>query len=326
VQVLLGGLSSREAFFSALGGVRIYRSKQKRQFGLQLAAAGMSVYSAGDTMPKGLQDVSEQLIIAGFHRSGTSVTAQVLHRSGLFLGYDLLEALPSNPYGHFEDREVVDLHHHLLADNDLTWLVSEPFLPVVAEYRWQRMQQIIERRNAEHGLWGFKDPRACLFLMLWKYLLPNAKVLLVYRHFSESTYSLSRRHSTDMFLGRGGQYVHRRFWEEPDLALRMWLVHNNALLAFARTHPEDTLAVSLEMIRNGFPLIWAINSRWGFNLRDIPLAEAFDPTISGRRTARQPVSDRALIGRVAATWQALEELGEETEGMLSIKGVASVRG
>ena len=48
-----------------------------------------------------------------------------------FSATSLLEALPSNPYGHFEDKEVVGLHNQILADNDLTWLVGEPLLPVV---------------------------------------------------------------------------------------------------------------------------------------------------------------------------------------------------
>jgi hypothetical protein len=268
--------------------------------------------------------VSEQLIIAGFHRSGTSATARLLHRAGLFLGYELLEALPSNPYGHFEDWDVVELHQQILRDNDLTWLVGEPFLPVVNEPRWQRMRELIERRNAEHRLWGFKDPRACHFLMLWKYLLPDAKMLLVYRHFTETTRSLGQRHSTDMFLGRGSRSVHRRFFEEPDLALRMWLVHNNALLAFARAYPEDTLTVSLDMIRDGFPLIWAIERRWGLGLKDVPIGEAFDPAITAKRLGKQPVADRALIEKVGATWRALEELSGRTEAMLTGREAAVV--
>ena len=149
--------------------------------------------------------LSDQLIIAGFHRSGTSLTAQLLHRAGLFLGDDLLEANPSNPYGHFEDRDVVGLHQNIFADNGLTWIVGEPFLPVVRPSRWERMKQIIERRNSEHRLWGFKDPRACLFIMLWKYLMPDAKVLLVYRHFTGPTRSLASRHSAALVLQRGQQ-------------------------------------------------------------------------------------------------------------------------
>lgn len=270
--------------------------------------------------------MSEQLIIAGFHRSGTSATAQLLHRAGLFLGYELLEALPSNPYGHFEDREVVELHQRILSDNGLSWLVSEPLLPVVNRHHWRRMQEMIERRNTEHGTWGFKDPRVCLFLMLWKYLLPDARVLLVYRHFSESTYSLGQRHSSELFLNRGNKHIHQRFWEEPDLALRMWLVHNEALLAFARAYPEDTLAVSLDMIREGFPIVWAINERWNLGLEDLPVAEVFDPGVSGRPPGKQPVSDLRLVERVGATWRALEELSEKTETMLAEKEAAFVRG
>lgn len=270
--------------------------------------------------------MSEQLIIAGFHRSGTSATAQLLQRAGLFLGYELLEALSSNPYGHFEDREVVDLHQGILADNDLTWVVGEPLMPVVRDGRWGRMRQMIERRNTEHALWGFKDPRACLFIMPWKYLMPDMKVLLVYRHFSETTHSLGRRHSSDLFLKRGQSYVHRRFFEEPDLPLRMWLVHNEALLGFARAYPEDTLVVSMDMIRDGFPVIWALNQRWDLGLADIPVAEIYDPRITSRRAWRQAISDRTLIPRVSETWDALEDLSKKTERMLAGGKEAAVAG
>jgi len=260
--------------------------------------------------------LSDQLIIAGFHRSGTSAAARLLQRAGLFLGYELLEALPSNPYGHFEDREVVDLHQQMLYNNERTWLVDEPFLPVVNESHWQKMRQVVERRNTEHRLWGFKDPRACLFIMLWKYLLPGMKILLVYRHFSEVTRSLGERHSSELFLNRGNRLVHARFWEEPDLALKMWLAHNNALLAFARAYPEDTLALSMGMIRDGFPITWAIKQRWGLEIEDVPLGEAFNPGVVARRVGRQPVSDRRLADKVRATWRALEELRRRTEDVL----------
>ena len=107
--------------------------------------------------------------------------------------------------------------------------------------------------------------------------------------------------------------MYRRFWEEPDLALRMWLVHNELLLTFARTYPEDTLAISLEMVQNGFPLVRAVNQKWGLGLDEVPASEVFDPTVTERRSGRQPISDRSLIDRVDATWQALEQLGERSK-------------
>lgn len=257
--------------------------------------------------------MSKQLIVAGFHRSGTSLVCQLLHRAGLFLGHDLLGSKFSNPYGHFEDTEILSLHEQILSDNGQTWMVGERFLPVITEHHWRRIKGIIRGRNAEHGVWGFKDPRVCLFLMLWKHLLPNARVLLVYRHFADSTYSLGRRQSAELFSDpTGPARSYRRFWEEPDLALRMWLVHNEALLAFARAFPADTLAVSLDMVQGGFPVVDVINREWGLGLDEVPLSETFDPDVTGRRVGKQPVSDRGLIGRTDAVWQALETLGEQT--------------
>ena len=261
--------------------------------------------------------MSNQLIVAGFHRSGTSLACQLLHRAGLFLGYDLLGARFSNLRGHFEDVQVLNLHQQILADNGETWLVSKPFLPVVTEPHWRTMEQIVQRRNAEHALWGFKDPRVCLFLMLWKHLLPNAKVLLIYRYFSDSTYSLARRQSSELFSDpTGPPRLYRRFWEEPDLALRMWLTHNDALLTFARTYPEDTMAMSLNMVQNGFPVIRAISQRWGLDLEEVSASEVFDPIVTLGRSGRQPVSDRRLIDRIDETWQGLERLGRQTERTL----------
>jgi hypothetical protein len=264
---------------------------------------------------------SDQLIVAGFHRSGTSLVCQLLHRAGLFLGYDLLGERFSNPSGHFEDTEILDLHEQILADNGRTWLVGEPFLPIITEHHWRRMKQIVRQRNSDHRLWGFKDPRVCLFMMIWKHLLPNAKVLLVYRNFSDTTYSLGRRQSTELLSDpTGAPRLYRRFWEEPDLALRMWLVHNEALLAFARTYPEDTLAVSLGMVQKGFPVVDAINSRWGLGLEEVSTAEVFDTTVTERRPGRQPVSERGLIDQVDAVWQALERLGDQT--MRGVEGAS----
>ena len=267
--------------------------------------------------------MSKQLIVAGFHRSGTSLVCQLLHRAGLFLGYDLLGASFSNPHGHFEDVEVLKLHQQILTDNGKTWLVSEPFLPTITEPHWQRLRRIVQQRNNEYNLWGFKDPRVCLFLMIWKHLLPDAKVLLVYRHFSDSTYSIGRRQSTELFSNpTGPQRVYRRFWEEPDLALRMWLTHNDALLAFARAYPEDILAVSLDMIETGFPVVRAINLRWSLGLDDLPPSTVYDPSVTYKRRGKQPLSDRSLIGRIDATWQALEHLGEQTNQIIREATVA----
>ena len=187
---------------------------------------------------------------------------QYLHRCGLFAGYDLIGANESNPLGHFEDREIVRIHDWILAANQASWMVDEPFVPVLEEPHWTRLCDIIAARDGEHPFWGFKDPQVCLFLVQWKRLLPDAKVLLAFRNPCECIHSLHRRHAHELFHQKGSPEAHRRFFQEPDLALRMWNVHNSALIAFARVHPEDVLALRLGTVTNGFPLATKLNELW----------------------------------------------------------------
>lgn len=237
-----------------------------------------------------------------------------MHQAGLFLGHELLGAHPSNPHGHFEDVEVMDLHEQILSDNDLNLFVESPFLPVIGDKRWHRMREIVKTRNAEHELWGFKEPRTSLFIMAWKHLLPESKVLIVYRHFAETTYSLARRHSTEIFMGRGSSF-NRQLWEVPDLALKSWLAYNESLLKFARLYPKDTLAISFDEIQDGFPLVPAINKQWSLDLADKP-GKAIDSATAGTLFPRQPVADRTLIPRAEEAWQELQKLGSRSESLI----------
>jgi hypothetical protein len=256
--------------------------------------------------------VGEQLIIAGAHRSGTSVTARLLDRAGLFLGYDLDPPSPSNPYGLFEDREIQRLHNAILLDNGTTWQVTRRFLPVIGPPRWGQLAELIERREAEHEIWGFKEPRTCLFIEIWKNILPRAKCLIVFRHFSDSAYSLERRAANELFAGVRDPAIHRRFWQEPDLALRIWLSHNEALLAYADRHPGEVMAVSLKSLRDGWPLVEGLNERWGLGLDEVRFEEVFDEQVTSTRPGRPTLYDPELADRLEGTMQALETLERQT--------------
>ena len=274
----------------------------------------------GATDTKGVATGSGRLIIAGFHRSGTSLVAQLLDRSGMFLGYDLLQQNLSNRHGHLEDREVVNLHDEILANNGLTWQVDGSEMPIVGELNRRRMHEIVEKRSAGHALWGFKDPRACLFLEDWKAQLPDAKVLLVYRHFADATQSLHRRAAGGLLNKTGDPAYHRALREVPDLALRMWLAHNKVLLSFARAHPDDVLAVSQYMLARGIPLVEVLNARWGFGLAETPIAEVFDAGATAERDGEQPVADEGLVGELIQAWEELERLGSRTAELARPEG------
>lgn len=268
--------------------------------------------------------MGKNIIVSGFHRSGTSLTAQLLNRSGLFMGDDLLGADYSNVYGHAEDREIVRLHDGILNDNGLSWQVDSPIELEVQEPRLRHMQQIIGQREAEHTVWGFKDPRVCLFLDVWKNLLPDVKALIVYRSPVETTSSLHRRAATGSLRGRGKYEFHRKFWEVPDLSLNMWVTYNNMLLKFAHIHPEEVLVLSFDMLRRGFPLISLLNQQWELGLEELPPSEVFDPNVTAESYNRAPVANTELIGDALKTWNALERLSRETENLLGTTTMSDV--
>jgi hypothetical protein len=238
--------------------------------------------------------VSDVLLVAGFHRSGTSLVTRLLHQAGLFVGDTLLEPLRSNPYGHFEDSEVVTIHEQILQDNGMGWQVTQRWVPTVGSTRWQSIESLVRRRRAAHQFWGFKDPRLSLFLPLWKHVIPEARVLVVFRHYADCANSLERRHAEQLMDGFGPETIHRPFFEEPDLALRMWIAHNESLLSFAARYPDDVYAVSFETVRSGYPLVAALTKRWGLPFRATSTLEVFDPTVTSDRTHPLPVADREL--------------------------------
>ncbi|HVX29275.1 MAG TPA: hypothetical protein VHA53_02260, partial [Nitrolancea sp.] len=88
-------------------------------------------------------DESKVLVVAGMHRSGTSLTANWLAQCGLDVGQDLLAGLPDNPTGHFEDRSFVYLHIDMLADNGSDHLVTPGQQLTSREDHYRRAQELI---------------------------------------------------------------------------------------------------------------------------------------------------------------------------------------
>src|ERR1700688_1778865 len=171
-------------------------------------------------------DVPSILVIAGMHRSGTSLLAALASEAGFDMGARLLTAGPGNPGGHFEDLDFLELHDAALAARGAAPLAVAPgfsFAPAAAEMA--AAQELLRRRQAKPR-WGFKDPRATLFLDFWADRLPEAHFLLLYRHPVAVILSLLRR-GLDLDA-----------MADPASALRCWEVYNGRALAFRRKHPE----------------------------------------------------------------------------------------
>ena len=254
-----------------------------------------------------------QIVVAGFHRSGTSLATQLLHRAGLFVGSDLLGAMPTNPYGHFEDRDFLRLHRNILERHGTDWQWDSAFSFFIGRDHWNRMRALARQRDLHHETWGFKDPRVCLFLGAWKHVMPDAKFVMVYRDPAECVRSLESRQAADHLRGEGDSENHLRFFREPDHGLRLWDAYNRAMVSFARGHVKDCLVVPYDDLVAGRPVVEQINERFGARLTPVGVDEVYDPAAVGARQAPQRVSSDETAVRVRRTWESLEALAVRTE-------------
>ncbi len=170
--------------------------------------------------------MSHQLVICGMHRSGTSLVASVLQQAGLAIGRDVAAPGLGNPRGHFEDPDFLALHEEMLvAAGESCFSAGDRFAPPPNEEFERRAQDLVAARRGL-PLWGWKDPRTCLFLDFWEALLPEARYLFLYRHPVDVALSLWRRNS-DLELR-----------EDPWRVIRSWEVYNRRLVEFRDRHPE----------------------------------------------------------------------------------------
>lgn len=141
----------------------------------------------------------EAVLVTGMHRSGTSALAGSVRLLGVWLGQEeqLVPAAPDNPRGFFEHAELKELNVELLRYLDRR--SDRPRLPLPHDWvhrvepLFARAKKIIERDLAYKPFWGFKDPRICLTLPFWLRILPNAKIVFVYRDPLEVAVSLWAR-------------------------------------------------------------------------------------------------------------------------------------
>ena len=135
-----------------------------------------------------------KVIITGMHRSGTSMVAGLLQKCGLYLGDNLLKNLSDNPKGHYEDRNFMRINAEILEANNGAWGIPPKKIIDVPGKLQNQMRAFVNMWPGDRIV-GWKDPRACLTLQLWKkYIEPEElRVVLVLRPIQEIALSLKKR-------------------------------------------------------------------------------------------------------------------------------------
>ena len=140
-------------------------------------------------------------IVAGMHRSGTSLLGGLLHTSGICMGSTFRQALPENAKGFFEDEAFRVLNDRMLGHSGYRvkeWSAAFTRLSFTTQDRLDAAR-LINRRIVAHDNWGWKDPRNCLTLSFWIEtlaelgLLPETRIIVARRRRQAVIASLQAR-------------------------------------------------------------------------------------------------------------------------------------
>jgi hypothetical protein len=162
------------------------------------------------------------VVVLGMHRSGTSVTMNLLNTFGVALSDDLMEPTEHNARGYFESREIFRLHDEIFATIGMTWRTSSLVIPLAKNW-WRaapvqslkaELSNIVQRELERHdGPWGFKDPRTSRLLPLWLELVEELGL--------DPRFVLATRNPNDV-----AKSLFLRDQIDPIDAEILWLEHN----------------------------------------------------------------------------------------------------
>lgn len=167
------------------------------------------------------------VLILGMHNSGTTMLADILHRSGLFLGNNA-----AHNESHFFSLFIND--RLLLGGGDAWARLPFPSVEQVLARRDDVGPLVLDYWRIDYlqygydgsGPWGIKDPRLCILLPLYLELFPQARLLLIRRDPEDLAASLAHRYKPGVGLKN-----------DPEHWRRLTLAHWERVEQFSGSHP-----------------------------------------------------------------------------------------
>lgn len=258
--------------------------------------------------------MNAQIVILGFHRSGTSVFTDYLNQCGLHIGDRLLGANPTNPRGHFEDLDFLELQSSILNRDKMNWLALPPYYPVYSSEDHLQATRLTAQRDAVRELWGFKDPRTCLYWDLWDMHMTNPVYVVPLRHYIFCIDSIQRRSFRASQIEERARERNLHVARKPDLIASSWLLHMTRVLQCVQKNKERAVVFDLPNIpATGVPAR-QLNKKFGLNLKALPFNVVFNDSLYAKTLAHPPVITDSLRQQCDEVWRLLMEHTGEARG------------
>ena len=266
------------------------------------------------------------LIIAGMHRSGTSMISQWLNRCGLNIGQNLMSAGTGNADGHFEDLDFYRFHKDALVANDLckTGFVTKP-VDKLSPYYSERLQRLIAFKKHLNDQWGWKDPRTCLFLSHYRKLLPDAYYLNVIRDYRSTVSSMIHRDfAAYESKYRARPWLSRQVWskirrpikmaefyrERSAFYLQVWLRYNEEILKNIQMLPANRFLVidHRNLFEHDKEVFTQLKNDWNFDLSYCDFKNVFKENLLSKVVdVERYISDKCLISKAVRLEEMLRQ-------------------
>lgn len=141
--------------------------------------------------------MSKCIIILGMHRSATSLIAKGLVSAGVNMGNAMLPADDGNQHGYYEDIDFLNMNKFLLAEAGGDWFNPPPNRKIAElakdRYITNEIKELIKKKSAQQGLWGWKDPRTVLTVRLYHPYIKDPIYITAHRKVADIAKSLSVR-------------------------------------------------------------------------------------------------------------------------------------
>ena len=249
------------------------------------------------------------MVVAGMHRSGTSLVAGLLQCLGINMGRKMVPADRANPLGYFEDWDIVGFHQRLFREclghirdghADWGWTPSRLIRSSDARRLGHEAIKLISQRNNCERPWGFKDPRTTVLLSFWYPLLPSPVVVGVYREPCSVADSMQRL----------GESV---FLRNPNYARKIWAFYNKSLLDFALRHRERCILLNADALGSKLECLpRLLEDRFNLSFDSVDLRRHFVPELlqSQNDTSTLIRLSRRVWPDCAAIYDQLEAIAD----------------
>ncbi len=221
---------------------------------------------------------SKVVIILGMGRSGTSFTANWLNKCGLYIGESFLAPNYNNVTGFYEDIDILNFQQEILTRNGIKnpLMVGLHSNILIDEEDIEKAKKIIQVRNLNQ--WGWKDPRTVLLMKdLWNRIIPNAKLVIVYRPYWEVVDSImradwksqkNRKNKLIAWVKLLGYRLKINHKKRQNTYLEAWIRFNmNILEVIKNKDYEDVLITSVEnLLIDSVQMNKAIVSKFELNI------------------------------------------------------------